>query len=296
MEMKDLLLANLGRNGHVDTLPIALEFYALYWGKCLSAKTPDCFYRCKYTGETIISFNTLAGCMIRMLPDYYDKNKIILSKLKTQEKKLNEIWKAYKKDEKIVRSTIMESFDKFFELYHSLANLMPFPFKSGGKSLNQFKGSARFRDFPDQFFSAVKSDLYSNFEQDLLFTEWRDYFDIFKTWEDFIELNFLQPFYKENAKKTYSDWIQLAPSINLRVPWNEPIAKRMNDEDREAAKDYIEVFLINAINIIENRAILLSKEFEKIHIVTNKKMADEFVGNLRKHIDKVEKREDEWNK
>ena len=295
MEIKDLLLANLGKNGHVDTLPIVREFYTLFWGERLETNEPDDFnglVNSMYTGETIISFNTIAGCMIRLLSDFIDGNRSIVvpptKDPECQTKRLDIITDPIHANE--IPEEVKDNFRKFYYIYHTPANLMPL-----GHGLNGFRSRIN-HDFPDSFLKAVKCDCYPrpenaiNTDSMIKFNKWEDYFMKFKTWTEYIEMNYLQPFFEDSEQTAYSIYVQLAPSSDMCMPWNEKCAKCMSHTDKVLAKKHIRHFLCNAIRIIENRADLLAIEFKKI-LSSNEKGANGFVENLRKHIDEAEKSE-----
>ena len=259
--MENLFLANLGKNGHVDTLEIAREFYALFWRTCLENNSPDDFKGkngCKFTGETIISFNTVNGCMIRLLPEYENGTEAVPDPTKQYER-LKVI-----KNSNNVSKDIKDGFNEFFVIYHSLANLMPL-----GNGLNVPRSKIN-RDFPDSFLKAIKCDCYrrpkNTIDTDSIykFKKWKEYFEKFKTWNEYVEMNYLQPFFEDNAGTAYSMFVQLAPSNDMCMPWDGKCAKCMSVTDKIHAKAYIKWFLYKAINIIKNRAALLNNRLQEL--------------------------------
>ena len=235
----------------------AREFYAKFWHGSLSNYDGAIG---NYRGDTIISFNTVAGWMICMLPIFKGDFKLP----KTAKKRLKTILEA---DDEDVCNSIKENFMSFHKIYHALANFMPVINEKWGQkpivNLNQAKGlNPRYRDFPDLFFKDVK-DFYMKDYGILEFPIFKNgmnknYFKEFGCssvgWKEYIEANYLQDFFTDDS---YMQCVQIAPDgIKVKMPpskYGSYFAKMLK-EDREIYKNYIANFLTIAISIIEKRA------------------------------------------
>lgn len=247
-----------------DNTKIAREFYAKYWdlkqsehwawGK-IGNGICDAFSEeyIEYRGETIISFNTVAGGLIRMLPIYKEEG---FDMPKSSEERLNIIMESN------VSPKLKDKFKIFYDRYHTLANFMPLILVKDGKSPKessylQYVKNYDYHDFPDLFFKSVRNyylECNSNpkFENAVN----RSYFDKFgkgdSGWNNFIEKNYLQD-YLENG-----EFIELTPN-SVKFPYNKKIALSLDMNERNNCIEYIEMFLDKAIRIIENRAERLEK-------------------------------------
>ena len=227
---------------HADSTNEAREFYKKFWGEKVD----------NYGGETIISFNTMAGCLIRCLPEYFAEGFTMPSN-QEQKRRLEIIEKSDH-----VSIDLKNNFRKFYHLYHSLANFMPLIIDNEN-SLNSQKNNF-YHDFPDSFFADVrKIYITENFSSKWLSKRNEEYFESFgkgdEGWKNFVEQNYLQDFFKD---ETFSDFIQLNPNNDIMPfrkkakEWKKKVKE--NDEDIKRCKDDINKFLVNAISIIELRA------------------------------------------
>lgn len=235
----------------------AREFYADFWGKTLSDDVLDYDGSVgRYRGDTIISFNTVSGCMIRLLPIY----TVNYSMPGAQKKRLEDILSQD------VSQCTKDNFQKFYDIYHSRANFMPLIYEEWEKkpNLNKVKGTnARYNDFPDLFFKDIKSYYMGDpkvCELEIFKNKMNaEYFADFSDWKAFVEGNYLQDFFTDNS---YSEYVQLAPR-DITMPYTGAISAAMSDEDKAVCVKYIELFLTNAIGIIEKRAERLAKVKEQ---------------------------------
>ncbi len=245
MYTKEELLCNI-RNDNVEE---AWEFYRECWG--ISDKKV-------FTGETIISFNTVANCTIRMFEKYL-KGKIIIK----QADKLTEISCSD------LPQTIKDKFNIFYSLYHSRANFMLFPKggKSGGYTLQSVKGS-RYHDFPDLFLKDVRQ-YYIGGEVSCVGEKNTAYFDIFgkgeEGYKNYIEYNYLQDLFIDEE---YRIPIKLSPCRDIKMLYRKPSHIPCDDE-KEAFYEYVNTFLDKAAYIITKRAERLA-ESKKTGIFTEK--------------------------
>jgi hypothetical protein len=226
-----------------DHTKTARTFYAEYWKTTISDNIDDYNGMIgNYRGDTIISFNTVAGCMIRLLSIYNSDFKIP----KTAKKRLDIIEEAND-----VSDTLKKYFNEFFNIYHSLANFMPL--MQSTINLNKIKAS-HYHDYPDLFFKDLSMRKPWFFE-DKLNAEYINKFNGRETfWETFVESNYLQSFFMKDNTDSYSNFIQLAPSDDIKMPYKLAISKNFSEREKNNCKEYIEKFLINSISIIRNRA------------------------------------------
>ena len=247
----------------------AREFYAKFWKTSLSGCILDYDGAVgNYRGETIISFNTMAGCLIRLLPIYFDRG---LDLPKVGNERLDIIRKiddgefpSFEDDNLIKR--LKCNFDKLYLRYHSLANFMPLV--RGDVHINLVKGRVPYHDFPDVFFSDLKkcepkrvfynkvnAKYFERFGNWKAFNEQNALQSSFGGWKEFVELNYLQDFFKDedNGKSScnYENPIALAPKSE-KMPYRD--RKKFDDAIRKVCIEEIDAFLENALAIIENRA------------------------------------------
>jgi|GEM_PF-2548979 len=245
-----------------DHTKVAREFYAKFWGQSLSGKIEDYDGSVgNYRGDTIISFTTTAGCLIRLLPAYPDD--IVMPKYKRQRL-------AIIKKSNYVPQSIKKQLEILYQSYHSRANFMPLAHEKWYHrptiNLNKAKGSAmgKYHDYPDLFFRDIKELQYSStstaesmplvFESEIN----QLYFERFENWKSFVEKNYLQDYFSD---RNYEKFIQLAPTSD-----NMPYRKRkLSAQDREECILQIEQFLENANIIIDKRASRLRAAEEKFH-------------------------------
>jgi len=231
-----------------DRTKEAREFYAQRWGSVLSDNSNDYNGKTgKYGGETIITFRTMSGFFIRassLFKGTYKMPDSICARL-------NDI----KTCEEITSADI-ERFEKFMQCYTSFANFMPLITTNPSASLNMIKGRAPYHDFPDLFYTDLRNKKPAHIFEN---TDNANYFKRFDNWnwQVFVKDNFLQPFFEDDGEFTV--WKKLSPPSDLIMPYNKNIAKRLDDTQRLACRDYIcKTFLPMAIEIIEARAALLT--------------------------------------
>lgn len=257
-----------------DDTRIAREFYSKYW-PILSSNIDDYDGSIgKYRGETIISFNTIAGCMIRLLP--ISSVGFFSMPRKTVERLGVILASRIPGIESAREDEIKQNFIRLYEIYHSLANFMPLPMdkwieqnqnpcnKTNIVNMNQAKGSqhrkcdcTHYYDFPDLFFKDLRRLHFDepegndrakpHFLESEINTE---YIKKFKSWNEFIENNYLQDFF---ADREYDEFIQLAP-ISGKFPYTQTIADTLREDERKTCMEQIFTFLETAIKIIEKRA------------------------------------------
>jgi hypothetical protein len=246
-----------------DTSSQANEFYREFWGKSLSHNLDDYGKESMYRGDTIISFNTIAGGTLRtagfnkeMPKDAQKRFMCIL------DPKLN------------IPLKIVNHFALLYYLYHTPANFMPLP-NDEKNNLNKLKFS-NYKDFPDAFFKDIKKYEYSETKNDKIPSHFEnnnsnqknnEYFRKFKTWKDFVEKNYLQDFFECEKYKTL---IPLKPNCP-KFPYIENCYTRkiksgeINDKTQEYQDEiykYIDRFLNDANLIILKRGKRLEKYFE----------------------------------
>ena len=222
----------------LDHTKEARIFYAEYWGKTLSDSVLDYDGSVgNYRGETIFSFNTIAGCMI-WLTDF-DGRMPPTGTLDCQEKRLD-IIKEYAPD------NISEQFEKFHGIYHTLANFMPLI--RGEVHLNLVKGGRPYHDFPDLFLKDLRNRMPEKVFCDKINNA---YFSRYVSWDEFIKRNYIQDFFTDD---TFMEVLQLAPSDDVGMPYSYAMKIKDDDEKKEKCIGCIESFLTNATKIIEKRA------------------------------------------
>jgi hypothetical protein len=257
-----------------DHTKTAREFYVEFWGKTLSDSISDYDGAVgKYRSDTIISFNTIAGCMIRTTNYKGD-----MPPTNCQEKRLS-IIKEHANDD------MFKKFEDFFEVYHSLANFMPLVYESPWCiNLNSVKGSPfngllgngqtrkAFRDFPDLFFEDIRkyyccgpdyaAEEFSFRYNEAYFAEFRKKGDgdAESRWVNFVEKNYLQDFFT-GKDGSYLTFKQLSPDEYITMPYRQ---KKLSDEEKEKCEEQVSTFLKNAIEIIQARAKRLEKTAESI--------------------------------
>ena len=246
-----------------DHSEAARIFYMKYWGESLSNDFSD--YDGKqgnYRGDTIISFNTIAGCVISLL-SIFKENTLIMPPtgyLECQEDRLRIIMNA-----EDLPNCIRTKFELLYYLYHSFANLMPLVAEKGNHNLNTPVKSGFYRDFPDLFFSDIRNFyLTGKCNKHFLSTESKineEYFKKFGDkasgvggWIKYVESNFLEAFFKQDDVQ-YETPIKLKPDIP--IPYRTSTAN-LPQSEKDKQMEKIDLFLSNAISIINRRAKILS--------------------------------------
>ena len=220
-------------------------------------------------GETILSFNTIAGAILRLsnfnglLPNDLDKpyfdggeNRLalILNKNNNTPDSIKELLKEY------------------HFLYHSLANFMPFP-KTKNNAINYLKAS-HYHDFPEDFLSNYREYFFGNkvniFSKKIdKTTNTNIFFNSFSEWAEFVEELCLQPFFED---KNYLISKKIMPRLqkyDFEFPYktNSYISLINQNKDSELIMQYknecykeIHYFLSEAIKIIKHRSYLLKEK------------------------------------
>lgn len=223
-----------------DDTEIAKDFYKEFWGEVMNLDVGV------YRGDTIISFNTIAGGIIRLLKEYKDGLMIPRS----SEERLEII-----KESSELPYSLKEDFRDFQKTYHSLANFMPLlKVENSDYNLNLIKNKD-YHDFPDSFFKDIK-DFYLNNKGNHAFHEENNkrYFLSFgkseNGYKNYIEKNYLQDFFQD---KEYVEVKMLRPSEDIYFPYSKNIAEKLTYEEREGVLIYTGTFLKNALDIIQAR-------------------------------------------
>lgn len=220
-------------------------------------------------GDTIISFNTIAGAILRLsnfngaIPNdkdspYYDsgRNRLLLIQQNADS----------------IPSEVLIKINEFHSIYHSFSNFMPLP-RTPFNKINSIK-SVQFQDYPDVFLLSFKAHFFD--QQSNIFDKINasdtltNYFKSFNNhWDEFVEELCLQPFFKDDQYQiTKSLTIQKQLSNGL-FPYKsnqliEKINHRISNSDIENYKkecfEHILQFLILSIDIIKQRSELLSKK------------------------------------
>lgn len=208
-----------------------------------------------YRGDTIISFNTIAGGIIRLLKVYRDGLKIP----GTSQGRLEVI-----KNSVEVPYSLKEDFSKFQEKYHSLANFMPLlKLDDLNYNLNHVK-NRDYHDFPDGFLKDIRDFyLYDKGNQAFHEENNKKYFDSFgkaeEGYKNYVEKNYLHDYFLD---KNYREAKILRSTSELNFPYSQTIAEKINYDERERVLFYIGTFLKNALDIIEARG----ERLRKIHL------------------------------
>ena len=234
-----------------DSAGKSREFYAKYWENTLSPNCADYSTAGKaiYRGDTTISFNTIAGSVLRlvMTADMPQGSFARLQAIQSSE---------------LITDDLKRQFTEFQKLYHSLANFLPLPDDKWHRhtNMNTAKGaSAAYHDFPDLFYQAVHDQVFGGpnaVVTEPVFTTNKSlaYFKRFNCqWRQFVEQNYLQDFFTDD---TYNEFIRLAPTDTDIVLYRA--RKVVTPMDRENGMAYAQYFLTTAITILNNRASRLA--------------------------------------
>ena len=237
-----------------DTME-ARGFYSSYWRDIISRDIG------LFRGDTILSFNTIAGCIIRLLSIYNENFEMPQS----SRERLDIITES-----KEVSDSIKENFKRFYDIYHTFSNFMPVIktekyYKKGDSPYLQYVKNNDYHEFPDLFFAAIRLYYHDKDKSNDKFLADINpkYFDIFgagdEGWRNFVEKNYLQDFFID--ADGYRDLIQLAPESNM--PYNKRIVECLSVKDKNECMQQISIFLTNAVMIIERRASRLA-HFEAV--------------------------------
>jgi len=229
-----------------DDTELSKDFYKKFWGDIMDVDIGI------YSGDTIISFNTIAGGMIRLLKVYRDGLKIPDTSQGRLEVIKNSIEVPY---------SLKEDFSTFQEKYHSLANFMPLlKLEDLNYNLNHVK-NRDYHDFPDGFLKDIKN-FYLNNKGNRVFHEENNkkYLNSFgkaeEGYKNYIEKNYLHDYFLD---KNYREVKIISPTSEINFPYNKTIAEKLNYDERERVLLYIGAFLKNALDIIEARGDRLGK-------------------------------------
>lgn len=191
-----------------------------------------------YTGETLISFKTIAGCWLR-LTNYYkkliDEGKSLNKNPKERYDEVLESFNDKYEDSIIDKQLYIDAFKRFYNNYHSFGNFIPlvsdnevrnkqqyikdaelkgkkhwrFKVKTSDESnLNLYKNE-KYSDYPDRFLLDVQRMFYSEndnppISEDYVFYS-QDNINFFKQfgtgtvgWKKFIKKNYLEAFFDED--------------------------------------------------------------------------------------------------
>ncbi len=245
-----------------DDSMIAREFYSEFWSEILDKKI-GC-----YRGETILSFNTIAGCMIRLLSIYREKG---FSMPECGEKRLELILSSNE-----ISMELKEKFSKFYRVYHTLANFMIF-IKPNNKYYKiednpnlQYVKNRDYHEFPDLllkdiylFYKTGGEKCNTMFFKDTNLGYFKSYGNGMSGWIKYVKENYLQDFFEDYEE--YSTLIKLAPADDVKLPYNQKKASELFDKVEESKKcvQEIDKFLSNAVIIIERRAVTLDKYLKR---------------------------------
>ena len=172
-----------------DNTKISREFYAEYWAKPFGADIN--LYNGKnnnYRGETIISFNTIAGALIRMTRRYENNGYSIEENSNNKDSERLEY--IISSDEDFIDEKLKKSFKEFNQLFHSLSNFMPLVKTEIGSNLNNVKARGKYHDFPDIFLKDIQN-YYKGEDSNPKFNVKvnSEYFEKFGSWKNFVEWN-----------------------------------------------------------------------------------------------------------
>lgn len=222
-----------------DDTEIARKFYEDFW--------PNIYTNEKFRGDTIFSFNTIAGCIIRCLPDN-EKPSVMPSK---QRDRLQIIIDSS------IDNNVKCNFKKFYQIYHTLSNFMPVvKERSNRGAYIQTIKNLTFKEFPDLLFNDIRN-YYVNNRTDSNLSNSQiniDYFHSFKRedkpcWKEYVEQNYLQDFYEDID---YQITTELYPKIEL--PFTANKANKIPSSDKADYIEPINQFILLAISIIKKRA------------------------------------------
>lgn len=274
--LKNVLGDNISQDP--DNTQKSRQFYFDYWHNILSENKVD-YNGSVYRGETIISFNTIAGVILR------------LSDCKREmPSEQSERLMAILDPSSSVPESIQIKMCRFYSEYHTLANFMPLPnlIWDSGYNLNQEKGRAnkKYHDFPDIFFNDVKNYKFSALTQNEKIPKYfnlddsenqdnNNYFKKFivenknkkidydKSWQKYIESNYLQDFFTDN---NYENFVKLSHELPFDGKSNyiKKIKHHKIDDETKKYRDdcYVEIekMLDNSHQIIKKRAQRLSEQ------------------------------------
>lgn len=161
-----------------DDSMVARKFYLEFWGAFLTKGSIELVYR----GDTLLSFKTIAGCMIRLLGEYNGENMPESSKERL--KMINDSM------DKLIDKDLKEKFKEFYKKYHTLANFMPLVklntcCRSENSSYLQYVKRCSYKEFPDQFFGAIRKYYYKEESNEKFdYQENKAYFEMFGSREE----------------------------------------------------------------------------------------------------------------
>lgn len=246
----DNFLKNVGSDKSAD----ARSFYVNYWGDILSNSIHDYTFVCGkyknyYSPDTIYSFYTLAGVIIRALSNYV-KNTMPKENSERLSFILNSNDVSHEQ-RKIIKD--------FYSVWTTNANFMPLAYGVNygkkGASLDFEKGS-NFHDLPERFLNKVNDEYVSGFYGEVFAHPFiKQYFQKFDTlkgnaWKDYVELNYLQDLFIDDF---YTRYVNMLPT-NINFAWNETVLDRMSDSEKKSSIEATFNYFEKATRIIEKRA------------------------------------------
>lgn len=220
-------------------------------------------------GDTIISFNTIAGVILRLsnfngfMPDdteapFYDGGESRLFLIK--------------QNAESIPDEILIKINEFHSIYHSFSNFMPLP-KTPCNQINSIK-SVQFKDYPDEFLLSFKAHFFD--QKNNMFDKIKpsdnitNYLEPFHNhWNEFVEELCLQPFFQDDQYHTPKILTIPKQLSNGIFPYkNNQMINKINhyvtnveiENYRQECFHYILIFLTLAIDIIKERAELLTKK------------------------------------
>ena len=229
----------------------------------------DVTQKISVVGETILSFNTIAGSILRLssfngnLPNDLDEpffdggeNRLALI--------LN--------TENNVPNSIKELITEYHDLYHSFANFMPFP-ATERNAINYVKAS-KYHDFPENFLQDYREFFFenksnANFAKIIKTSNTNNFFNSFSSWSDFVEELCLQPFFEDDNYLISKKIMPKLEKYDFDFPYktNSYIKLINQNKDSSLLKQYkdecskeINYFLVEAIKIIKHRSYLLKEK------------------------------------
>jgi hypothetical protein len=252
----------------------AISLYVKKWGKSLSSNRIDYIYKKGkdyYSPESIFSFKTLAGAIIRTFEGFGVKFKMPA--------------KPFERLQVLLDSPELDvckkiSILKYYCRCFSLGNFMPLAYGEGGASLNKLKGNNKtLMDFPEKFLPKCKEEYDKYMDDNVIgfstppfchpFIK-DEYFLRFKSegvpsWKGFVEGNYLQDFFEDKEDKKYEEFA-IDLRLNSKKPdsekhdcdiifaWDQYTPEKMSPEQKKESREAIIEYFDKASEIIRNRS------------------------------------------
>ncbi|EEH64277.1 hypothetical protein HMPREF0044_0014 [Gleimia coleocanis DSM 15436] len=242
-------------NKHCDDWELNEYFYQHYWPDLTATKTPI-----RFSGETILSFKTSGGALIRALENYlWGKGEPVHSPMPAYHddriRRVSQLFENHpthfhNHTEEIAQ--LLAHMTIFRQRTHCLANFMPLPILSS-PSLNQTKGKAPYHDFPDLFFKEIQRyyTQHNHSDPQCAWEQNQSYFDLFANFDAFVETNYL---------KAYTE-VQIAPD-SQSIFWKllrRPVNVIITDKNLNATLTQFNALFQLASATIEARASQLNE-------------------------------------